>query len=124
MSLKLFIWEGDGISDAYHDDGTLVVLAETPAQARQLVRDGKAWNEKANEWLQEQAAEHGYQEGYYWRRANEAEFKEYYEKAYELFPTNPAGEWDGTEEALDREPDRTLEIDKPTFVAFNGGGYD
>ena len=28
--MKLFIWEGDGISTGYHDDGTLVVDLDTP----------------------------------------------------------------------------------------------
>ena len=36
--MNIYVWEGDGISAAYHDDGTLVVLAESAEQARELVR--------------------------------------------------------------------------------------
>lgn len=85
--MKLFIWEGDGISDAYHD-GTLVVLAESPEQARELVR------------------------------AKKLGAASYYRGAMG---------WDGSDEALDRAPDRVIDIlaDTPAqVVAFNGGGYD
>lgn len=88
--MRLYIWEGDGISDAYHNDGTLVVLAESPEQARLLVRP--------------------------WPRARRGSWH----RAF----TN--GGWDGTDEALDREPDRIIDVGLgiPTIVAFNGGGYD
>lgn len=85
-TLSLYIWEGDGISDAYHDDGTLVVLAESPEQAREMVRSDRAAKKAARDYM-----------------------------------TNT---WDGSEEALAREPDRTLPVDAPAIVAFNGGGYD
>jgi len=39
--VKLYIWEGRGISSAYHDDGTLVVLAESPEHARQVVKNAE-----------------------------------------------------------------------------------
>lgn len=80
--MRIYIWEGDRISDAYHDDGTLVVLAETPEQARELVR------------AKRQAVR------------------------------DDSDVWDGDDAALDREPDRIVELDRPTWVAFNGGGYD
>ena len=32
--------------------------------------------------------------------------------------------WDGSYDAIKREPDRVVEIDEPKWVAFNGGGYD
>lgn len=82
--MRLYIWEGNDISNAYHDDGTLVVLAESPEQARAITRAHRA--------------------------AHEADWD------------TPS--WDGTDEALDREPDRELVVDVPTLVAFNGGGYD
>ena len=89
--MKIYIWEGNGISAAYHNDGTLVVLAESPAQAREIVRaEASALLEKRRlSWSQE--------------------FTEYF---------------DGDPAALDREPDRVVEIDTPAWVAFNGGGYD
>jgi len=34
--MKLFIWQGSGVSVAYHDDGTVVVLAESEQQAREI----------------------------------------------------------------------------------------
>ena len=58
MSLKLFIWEG-GISSGYHDDGTLVVLAESVEQAREIVQaeaeaikgdDDRKWNAPGHLW--------------------------------------------------------------------------
>src|SRR3989304_3439236 len=39
--VKLYIWEGRGISSAYHDDGTLVVLAASPEHARQVVKNAE-----------------------------------------------------------------------------------
>lgn len=39
-------------------------------------------------------------------------------------PAYESNVWDGKPESLDREPDRVVELDKPTWVAFNGGGYD
>lgn len=97
--LKLFIWEGNGISEAYHDDGTLVVLAESPEQARsialasaraavgRIVNDPAVWSD-----------------GLGWSR-------DYAKK-------------DVPNDAIHREPDRIVELDQPQVVAFNGGGYD
>lgn len=91
MTMKIYVWEGNGISASYHNDGTLVVLAESPAQAREIVRAGVVAIAKEDKpvWAQE--------------------FTEYF---------------DGDPTALDREPDRVVEIDAPAWVAFNGGGYD
>ena len=113
--MKLFIWEGDGISDAYHDDGTLVVLAETAEQAREVVRENKRSLNERQEWFQ---VEHG---RLYQIKDIEGMKKitaEYYYAIAEL------ARWDGRDEALDREPDRIVELNTPTVVAFNGGGYD
>lgn len=101
MTLSIYIWEGNGISDAYHDDGTLVVLAESPEQARELVR---AERTKVTYFA-----------------ANRYYDATKYDATDERFPSDV---WDGTEEALDREPDRVVPVDKPAWVAFNGGGYD
>jgi hypothetical protein len=38
VKLRLYLWEGNEISSGYHDDGTLVVLAESAVQARALAR--------------------------------------------------------------------------------------
>lgn len=84
--MKLYIWEGNGISDAYHDDGTLVVLAESPEQAREVARaDAQGWPDRID----------------------------YADKVLAR-----------VDAAIDREPDRVVDIDTPTVVAFNGGGYD
>lgn len=94
--MKLFIWEGNGISDAYHDDGTLVVLAESAEHAREVVRAGK--------------------------KVNVVPTGPYRSTEY-TYSTYESG-FDGRDEALDREPDRIVELHTPTVVAFNGGGYD
>jgi len=51
--LRLYVWEGEGISDAYHQDGTLVVLAESPEQAVEVVRQKEqALTDDENRWDQ------------------------------------------------------------------------
>lgn len=116
--MKIYIWEGNGISDAYHDDGTLVVLANTPEEARVIVRQAiydRDFMEK--EWFKKRDALIA-RAGDNWRETEEG--KELIHKSYpyesEIF--------DGENQALDREPDKTLDIDIPKLVAFNGGGYD
>lgn len=98
--MKLFIWEGGGISTGYHDDGTLVVLAESVEQARRLAL------ESASE------AGEGNRPGDRW-----ADGKSPYSGIYgpEEGDHNPA---------IDRQPDRVVELDTPRVVAWNGGGYD
>ncbi len=39
--MKIYIWQGNGISDAYHDDGTLVVAANTVDEARQIMHESR-----------------------------------------------------------------------------------
>lgn len=111
--MKLFIWEGNGISDAYHDDGTLVVLAETPEQAREVVRANKTHIKTMIDEYQAKRREIGFDN----REALAILAKEY-------FASNGQSAWDGADEALDREPDRIIELNTQTVVAFNGGGYD
>lgn len=36
--MKIFIWQGNKISTAYHDDGTLVVLANSVEEARKVIK--------------------------------------------------------------------------------------
>lgn len=122
--MRIFIWESDGISSAYHDDGTLVVLATSTTEAREIVRSAKQQNNKASEEILKAANSLGYSEPYYWRQADEKTFKEVYEEMHKKFPLVSGGEWDGSDEALDREPDEIIELDKPKFITFNGGGYD
>jgi hypothetical protein len=81
--VKLYIWEGNRISDAYHDDGTLVVLAHDPAEARTVARTSTDWSDGTGPYADE-----------------------------------------GVRAAIDREPDRTVDLDVPCVVSFNGGGYD
>jgi hypothetical protein len=97
MRLHIYVWEGNGISDAYHDNGTLVVLAESPEQARELTRLKAAETEALREkWGKTRGRDMAW----------------------------PERTFDGRPEALARYPDRVIELDEPTWVAFNGGGYD
>ena len=128
--MKLFIWEGDGISDAYHDDGLFVVLAESPEQAREVARAEKAAEQaeekrlrplqRANAEIErkEVAALGGYR-AELWKTAEGQAIA-----ARRPQPDRTYIVWDGSDAALDRDPDRVVEIDRPTVVAFNGGGYD
>lgn len=102
--MKLFIWEGNGISTGYHDDGTLVVLAENPEQARELaIVSAKEYDPQ--EW----PIEH-----------------EYNQWADGWGKPGVYGDWKPGEHnpAIDREPDRIVDLGQPCVVAWNGGGYD
>ena len=117
--MRIYVWEGNRISDAYHDDGTLVVLAESPEQAREIVRAGKfdhdAWMAERDAYIAELRASEG--RSAQWTSTDRgAEIWARYRSASEWF--------DGSDAALDREPDRVVDIDQPAWVAFNGGGYD
>ena len=117
--MKLYIWEGNGISAAYHDDGTLVVLAESPEQAREIVRAGAAdhaaWEAERDAYLDGLRAAGRPTAGWIATEGGAAIW------ARVRFDSD----WfDGSAEALDREPDRIVDIDSPAWVAFNGGGYD
>jgi hypothetical protein len=105
--MKLFIWEGHEISSGYHDDGTLVVLAETVEEARELAleRQVKQKAVKAR-----------------WERAW-VSFHAGKRRNPPPYPTTDPLAFDGTMKALKRKPDRILEL-TPQVVAFNGGGYD
>ena len=126
--MKLFIWEGEGISSAYHDDGTLVVLAETAEAARLLVRDGVPnleqieddYEARRQAWVAANPKPpNAFGPGYWNRQLLEVPYPA------ELAESDLGhGFWDGSDEALDREPDRVIELDTPSVVAFNGGGYD
>ena len=102
MSLRLYIWEGNGISDAWHDDGTLVVLAESPEQAREVVRARIAVEDDRMD----------------------REWRDKWQKPYPYRDEGYSHIFDGSQEALSREPDRVEELDGPKWIAFNGGGYD
>lgn len=118
--LKLFIWEGNGISEAYHDDGTLVVLAHDVAEARNIVRKGKVSREAAEkEWHAKRDAAiptYGSSDAFWQSDEGRALWNEH--------PGFDSSWWDGKDEGLDREPTRILTVDQPKWVAFNGGGYD
>ena len=106
--MKIFIWEGDGISSGYHDNGTLVVLAETVEQAREVA---------IAMWTAEKAAA---------KRNNEA-WARFYTKERKSMPRFHAPDplaFDGPREVIERRPDRIVALDTPRVVAFNGGGYD
>lgn len=130
--LKLFIWQGDSISDAYHDDGTLVVLANTAEEAREIMMSQRREKERQKEAhekeLTEAADKAGYDYGkdsvYHWRRNDQDAMVKVVEIGSKYPLATSYGEWDGSETALNRDPDEVVELDKPKFIAFNGGGYD
>lgn len=95
--MKLYIWEGDGISSGYHDDGTLVVLAESPEEARRIAIESAAKYDVG-----------GWDDTTWWRDGG---------------PLND-GIYGDQRAAIEREPDRVVGLDEPCVVAFNGGGYD
>lgn len=129
--LRLYFWSGNGISDAYHDDGVLVVLAESPEHARKVVANARrayaAANTRARPALDAirvemddfARANGGFREET-WRLPGA---KVLIAKRDALTPRNP-GLPDGDGSAMDREPDFIQDIDKPGIVLFNGGGYD
>lgn len=130
--MRLFIWEGNGISGAWHDDGVLVVLAESPEHAREIVRNAvnardewdKNHQEEKQEWYRigERAwmLEHNVQYGQ-WETEGGKELSAIRKTFEYLNDTSMLPDGDPT--AIDREPDRVLEL-VPQIVAFNGGGYD
>jgi hypothetical protein len=125
--VKLFIWEGNGISEAYHDDGTLVVLAGTVEQARHVARAAReeknARTAEANclrdLYLAEIAA--AGEKRFDWTKTERGAAICEMKYGYDNMNTTV---FDGEDSALDHEPDRILDIDEPQVVAFNGGGYD
>ena len=117
--MKIFIWEGNGISNAYHDDGTLVVLANTAEEARAIVRQAvKDRQFMEDEWLKKRDAviEKVGQQNWVQTPEGKKVWKDRYPSESEVF--------DGSNKALNREPDKILDVDMPKMVAFNGGGYD
>ena len=113
-NMKIYIWEGNRISEAYHDDGTLVVLANNPEEARQIIR--------------QMVAEFEYIVANYKGEVVKEKYREWAEKwNFEIKDDSwffKSSFFDGDDEALNREPDRVEELDKPKWIAFNGGGYD
>jgi hypothetical protein len=129
--VKLYIWEGNGISDGYHDDGTLVVLADSPEHARQVVAGARRAYANAlrraapkvaavRAEMDEFARANGGYRAELWRTPEGRALSQRQAAAMAVDPGLP----DGETSALAREPDRVVELDKPTIVAFNGGGYD
>lgn len=132
--MKLYIWQGNGISDAYHNDGTLVVLAESPEHARQLVRQEQVnaaefytideprrkgqWKSERDRMIAAGVPHYG---GNFWDTPLGKEIAAEREAMDANAPYFSG--WDGTDEALDREPDRVMDL-VPGVIAFNGGGYD
>jgi len=120
--MKLYIWEGGRISDAYHDDGTLVVLASSPEEARQVIRDGVAARTASTDERQRRMQELADRLGVSFHAATGTEEGEAIDHLYPF--SFDSDYFDGEDTALDREPDRIVELDGPKWVAFNGGGYD
>lgn len=120
--MKLFIWEGRGISEAYHDDGLLVVLANDVDEARRLVRQKREDNVAAHAaWDIKRDA--------YWdtlpmgERSNWSK-TEIGKAIWDSLPPYDSTVWDGEGAALDLPPSRVLDVVVPAWVAFCGGGYD
>ena len=105
--LHIYIWEGDGISTGYHDDGTLVVLAETAEQARALAIDSAKALDAVPYGVErdEMGADH-WSDG--WGSAG-------------IYGNWKSGKHNP---AIEREPNRIVDLDVPRVVAWNGGGYD
>jgi hypothetical protein len=129
--VKLYIWEGNGISNAYHDDGLLVVLAESPEDAREHIASERRRYAAANRRARPKlvaiqhelnafARENGGFRGETWKLPGA---RVLLAKRDAATPRNP-GLPDGDQAALDREPDQVIELTQTTIVAFNGGGYD
>lgn len=112
------------------DESFRELVAESVEQAREVARAEKAASEAESERLSPIYKEH-----YEWERKEDSKLGGY---SSEMWRT-PEGKailarrpkpsrnfviWDGSDEALDREPDTVLDIDTPKVVAFNGGGYD
>lgn len=131
-TLRLYIWEGNGISSAYHDDGTLVVLAESPEQARSLIKRTRSKYETDVEVARTDPASIAAYNAYldYMKRTpggaerwQTPEGKAVIAERDRFIVPQPILP-DGSDSALEREPDRVVEIDRAVIVAFNGGGYD
>lgn len=124
--MRLYIWEGNGISEAYHDDGTLVVLADSPEQARQIVRRGLAALRRRRSTFEaaRRARIDRLDAAGIDRRTHDWDADEEWQTIARTEPPYESGYFDGSDAALDRDPDRILPITKPAWVAFNGGGYD
>lgn len=108
--MMVFVWE---------DDRTLVVLAESPEQARELVRAENARLRLASETFHaarlEAAVSAGHEPGPGFYAFPEV-------KAFDATHPWPEGPWwDGDDEVLDMEPYRTIVLDQPSIIAFNAG---
>ena len=115
--MKIYVWEGNNISDAYHNDGTLVVAANSIDEARTLVRDGRSQYKVIEHLFHEERT----QALGRWTIARKDEWTQW--DINHPYPIDPTLGWDGTDEALDREPEE-IDISTSCVVAFNGGGYD
>lgn len=128
--MKLYIWENNGISSGYHDDGTFIVLADSAEDARRIARAEKEAARVEDERLAPILRDH-----HAWERAEVMKLGGYSAAMWQteagkaLIAKRPESGrafilWDGEDTAIDREPDRVVEINEPRVVAFNGGGYD
>lgn len=122
--MKLFIWEGDGVSGAWHDDGTVVVLAESPEHARQIVWDAMDDKEMRHDLATKARDKYCAEIEAAGKNPNNWLQTERGKEIWAMFPFFDDNIPDGTRGAFKREPDRVVELDKPCIVAFNGGGYD
>jgi hypothetical protein len=129
--LRLFIWEGNGISSAYHDDGTLVILAESPEQAREVVAKARrSYAAKLSRTRPARDEQRARMDAYIREtpgmgasRWETPKGKALSAEQAQLTVPEP-GLPDGENRALLRAPDRVVDLTHPTIVAFNGGGYD
>jgi hypothetical protein len=109
-AVKLYVWEGHGISGPVGDGGTLVVLADSPEEARGVVRQARVRRETRVQQLGEAIRRHRANRD---REALKVAVPEFVRLLNERV-------WDGTDESLEREPDRVLDTLEPGIVAFNG----
>jgi hypothetical protein len=110
VSMRLYVWEGNGISRATGDDGTLVVLASCVNDARRTVRRAREQRLARLERLT--ALVRRGRDSDQGRRAR-----------IELADLMDRRFWDGSDGALERDPDKVMDTDGEGIVAFNGGSY-
>lgn len=132
--MKLYIWEGGAISHAwahygktYHHNGTLVVLANSVDEARDLVR--AKVTEARHLARKRQDAKVLFEEGIGYQYDDAMtygpfEAQDQWKMFDQIFPEgDPCKACCGTDDAIDsQEPSRVIDVDQPAWVAFNHGG--
>lgn len=111
--MKIYIWEGEGISDSYCDDGILIVLANSPDEARDLVRKNRETEKDILQlWFKKRDA-------FYIKNECNSNNEEWVKLLDDMPSVKDS--FNGTDEALDREPDRIIGVNNACIIAFKSG---